>query len=257
MTGVESESVRVTVADGVATATLDRPPANALDKGLAGELERLCGRAAIDDGTRAILFVSANPRFFMAGGDIHHYRNKTPEELAGTVAVYRRAFRELQQVPVPTIAAIDGYALGGGSELALACDFRVVGPNARLGVPEIELGGLPSATGTFNLPRLVGYEKALELMMLGQAVEGEEAVRIGLASRFADDVAAAGAGLAGEIAAKPPVAIRWIKRCARAALVGDPTSHGAIEDEATAAIAATSEFTERVEAFVKRSEARH
>jgi enoyl-CoA hydratase/carnithine racemase len=138
----------------------------------------------------------------------------------------------------------------------LACDFRIVGPNLKMGVPEILLGGVPSAGGTQWLPPLVGYDRALELMLSGRSVESAEAVSLGLATRLADDPLADAMRLARDIAAQSPTAVRWIKRCARASLAGDPEAGARLEDEATAAIGATDAFREQVRAFLDKQEQR-
>jgi enoyl-CoA hydratase/carnithine racemase len=237
---------------GVGTITIDRPPANALNSELIGELGAILDQAESDAEIRALVIVSANPKFFMAGGDINTYAVLDPDALVALVAKYRATFQRLRDLPVPTVAAVDGHAQGGGAELLLACDFRVAGPNAKVGFAEILLGGVPSAGGTQWLAPLVGYERALELMLTGRTLGPEEAVAAGLATRQADDPAAAALRLAAELAAAPPVAVAHIKRCVRASVSGDPVAGAQSEDEATAAIAVTQEFRDRVQAFLNR-----
>lgn len=239
--------------DGVGVVTFDRPPANALNSDLIGQLG-----AALDEAgaARSLLIRSANPRFFMAGGDINTYAIVTPDELVALVAKYRRTFQRLRDLPSPTIAVVDGHAQGGGAELLLACDFRIVGPNAQIGFPEIQLAGVPAAGGTQWLPGLVGYERALELMLTGRSVLPAEAVEIGLATRAADDALAAGMELARQIAALPPVAVAEIKRCLLATVAVDPVEGTRREDDAIAAIGVTDAHHDAVRAFLERAAAR-
>lgn len=239
-------------AHGVATILIDRPKANALNSELIGELAAALDRLDADERARALVIGSANPRFFMAGGDINVYAEVTPDELVALVASYRATFQRLRDLALPTIAAVDGHAQGGGAELLLACDLRIVGPNAKIGYPEISLGGVPSAGGTQWLPKLLPYDRALELMLSGRTVGPEEAVGLGLATRFAEDPLGAADELAATIADLAPVAVREIKRCLRAAVDDDPVSGTAREDAATAAIGVTAEHRELVRAFLDR-----
>jgi enoyl-CoA hydratase/carnithine racemase len=240
-------------ADAIATITLDRPPANALNSEIATELETALDAILERDDVRCLVIRSANPRFFMAGGDIGVYAEKSAAELAVLVAHYRQLFRRVHELPVPTVAVADGHAVGGGAELFMACDFRVVGPRAKVGTVEILIGGLPSAGGTWLLPRLVGYSRALELMISGRSLDQDEALRVGLATSAAEDALGEGMRIAREIASRSPVAVRWIKRCALAAVGGDLSVVAALEDEATTAIGATEEFRAEVASFLARS----
>lgn len=238
----------------VAIASIERPPANALDGTMARMLGAAVADLAADDDVRVLVIRSRIDRFFMAGGDIKRYAELTPTELVEVVRGYRAVFAALHRLPQPVIGVADGHATGGGAELLLSCDFRVATKRARIGVPEIELGGLPSATGTQMLTRIVGYPRAMELMISGRSVEGPEAVAMGLATQLADgDGMGAALELAASIASKPPAAVRWIKRCARRPFdmgLGDGFQ---VEDEATAGVAVTEEFWDRVHAFAERS----
>src|SRR5262249_49196898 len=154
---------------------------------------------------RCAILSSANPRFFMAGGDINGYAVYQADELVSLVARYRATFQRLRDVRVPVIAAADGHAQGGGSELLLACDMRVLGRNARVGLPGVRRGGVPWAGGTQWLPKLLRYDLALELMITGRTVGRDEAMALGLATRLADDPLAEAERMAAEIAALPPL----------------------------------------------------
>jgi enoyl-CoA hydratase len=245
-----------TVAGGIGTITIDRPPANALNDELSAELDAILARVETGADVRCLIIHSANPRFFMAGGDINKYAGLSPAALTALVRGYRTVFRRLHELPVPTIAVADGHAQGGGAEMLLACDFRVVGSNVKIGLPEVLLGGVPSAGGTQLLAPMIGYHHALELMLSGRSVEWEEAVRLGLATSHDEDPLAAAERIAAGIAAMPPTAVRWIKRCTLASLTDDHARKERLDDEATAAIGATAEFHARVQAFIDRHEQR-
>lgn len=166
----------------VATIRLDRPPANALSLAVSLELQRATRAVAADPQVRAVV-VWGGERIFAAGADIAEMVEQGPREVEPQVAALERACRELEAVPKPVIAAISRYALGGGYELALACDVRIAGEDAKVGLPEIRLGIIPGAGGTQRLPRLVGLGRARELIYSGRHVEAEEALRLGLVDR--------------------------------------------------------------------------
>lgn len=248
--------LRFSSSDGVGRIVIDRPPANALNKDLIGELAAILDALEADAGVRCLIVSSANKRFFMAGGDINGYAVVEPDALVALVATYRATFQRLRDLPVPVVVAVDGHAQGGGAELLTACDLRIFGPGAKLGFPEVLLGGVPSAGGTQWLPKLLRYDQALELMLTGRTVGAEEAMTLGLGTRLVADPLAEAERIAAEIAGLPPLAIRQIKSCARATVGDDPAAGTVREDAATAAIAVTDEFHERVQAFVTRRAAR-
>lgn len=195
--------------EGVALITLDRPKVNALSAGL---LEALAG---ILDDLRAeppgAVVVWGGPRRFAAGADIAELAD--PGRTGRLAAAFRASFDRLAALPRPSIAAIAGYALGGGCELALACDLRVVGAGARLGQPEVALGLLPGGGGTQRLARLIGPSRAKELIYTGRQVGAEEALRIGLANQVVPDDEVLGRALAwaAELAAGPSAALAYAK----------------------------------------------
>ncbi len=165
--------------DGVALVTLDRPKANALSVGLLAELEAAI--AALGADPPGAVVVWGGPRIFAAGADIADFGG--PEDAAVYAAHFRATFDRLTALPRVVIAAVCGYALGGGCELALACDLRVVADTAKLGQPEILLGIIPGAGGTQRLTRLVGPARAKDLVLTGRQIGADEAERIGLADR--------------------------------------------------------------------------
>ncbi|MFL6243410.1 MAG: enoyl-CoA hydratase/isomerase family protein [Acidimicrobiia bacterium] len=167
-------------ADGVAVVRIDRPPLNALSGALLDELASVAGDLAGDSEVKAVV-VLGGPKAFAAGADISEFGG--PDEARAIAARFRAAYDTLGEIPRPVIAAINGVALGGGLELALACDLRIAADNARVGQPEILLGVIPGAGATQRLPRLVGPARAKELVWSGRQVKADEALAIGLVDR--------------------------------------------------------------------------
>jgi len=214
-----SDEMPVTIeVDGrIAVATLGGPPANALSLSLVDALEH-----ALDtverEGARVLIVRSALEGFFMAGADLKLLGGADRAAFGSYLTRLRRVLERIGQLPAVSIAAIDGHAQGGGLELALACTLRVAGSGAKLGVPEIKLGLLPGAGGTQRLPLLLGRGVALDLLLTGRTVGAEEALRIGLVDRLAEDGANGEARrLAEVLAGYPAAALIAIVRCADAA----------------------------------------
>ena len=172
--------------DELALITLDRPQAlNALSFGLLRELAAAFDQVAASDA-RGLLITGAGDRAFCAGADISELMGRSQAAIREGAAFGQTIFAKLDALAMPSIALVNGYAFGGGLELALACTFRIAAPSARLGLPEIKLGLIPGYGGTQRLPRLIGQARALELIMTGRAVPAEEALAIGLVNRIAD-----------------------------------------------------------------------
>jgi enoyl-CoA hydratase/carnithine racemase len=204
--------------DGVALVTIDRPKANALSVEVLVELEAAAGALAAD--LPGAVVVWGGPRIFAAGADIAGFGGPGEAEAYGRH--FRAAFDGLAALPRAVIAAVCGFALGGGCELALACDLRVVAEDAKLGQPEILLGLIPGAGGTQRLARLLGPARAKDLVLTGRQVAADEALRIGLADRVvpAGDVLASALELAAALAAGPLVAEGYAKELIDAGLDG-------------------------------------
>jgi enoyl-CoA hydratase len=215
--------------DGVALITLDRPKANALSIDLLAELEAVVDSLSAD--LPGAVVVWGGPRIFAAGADIAGFGG--PEEARPYGRQFRAAFDKLAALPRTVVAAVTGYALGGGCELALACDLRVVAADARMGQPEILLGLIPGAGGTQRLTRLVGAGRAKDLILTGRNVDAEEASRIGLADRVvpSGEVLDAARSLAGTLAAGPLVAASYAKRAIDAGMDTDLASGLDMEQE--------------------------
>jgi enoyl-CoA hydratase len=176
----------LTRRDELSVITLNRPEAlNALNAQMIDAIS-----AAIDDaakaGTRALLFTGAGPKAFCAGADIKELLGRSVIESKRFAALGQRIFAKLDTLPIPSVAVINGYAFGGGLELALAYTFRIATANAKMGLPEIKLGAIPGYGGTQRLPRVIGEARALEMIMTGRTVDAAEAERIGLVSRVVE-----------------------------------------------------------------------
>jgi len=192
-------AIELTRLEEFALITLNRPDAlNALSFALIGELAARFDEVAKGDA-RALIITGAGPKAFCAGADIKELtgRSLVAQKRGGELG--QATFAKLDSLPMPSIAVINGYAFGGGMELALACTFRLATRNAKMGLPEIKLGLIPGYGGTQRLPRVVGEARALEMIMTGRTVDAEEAQRIGLVNRLIDgDALAAGVAFARE-----------------------------------------------------------
>ena len=206
------EFVSWEVADAVATIRLDRPPMNALSVEVQEELRTASAAVSERSDVRAVI-VYGGPKIFAAGADVKQMADWSLTDALARAASLQSAFTAVARIPQPTIAAVTGYALGGGCELAMCCDFRVAGDNAKLGQPEILLGIIPGAGGTQRLPRLVGISRAKELIMSGRFVSADEALAIGLVDRVVapDDVYSASLEWAQQLARGPAYAMRAAK----------------------------------------------
>lgn len=193
-------AIHISRIDELALITLDRPEAlNALSFSLLQDLSRQLDSIAESD-TRALLVTGAGDRAFSAGADIKELMGRTLVEQRAGAALGQSVLAKLDQLPMPSIALINGYAFGGGLELALACTFRLAAPSAKLGFPEIKLGLIPGYGGTQRLPRLVGEARATELILTGRTVEAAEAERIGLVNHIVEgDLIEAGQTFAREM----------------------------------------------------------
>jgi enoyl-CoA hydratase len=193
-------AIHMSRIDELALITLDRPEAlNALSFGQLHDLNRLLDSIAGGDA-RALLVTGSGDRAFSAGADIKELMGRTLVEQRGGAMLGQSVLAKLDQLPMPSIALINGYAFGGGLELALACTFRLAVPTAKLGFPEIKLGLIPGYGGTQRLPRLVGEARATELILTGRTVDAEEAERLGLVNKVVEgDLLEAGQAFAREM----------------------------------------------------------
>jgi enoyl-CoA hydratase/carnithine racemase len=208
-----SEFVRLEIADGIGTIRLDRPPFNALNDQLTGELADAARSAASSDEVRAVI-IYGGEKVFAAGADINDMAEASYAAMVTRAGGLQEAMGLVAGIPKPVVAAITGYALGGGLELALAADFRVAGEGARLGQPEILLGVIPGAGGTQRLPRLVGPARAKDIVFSGRMVKAAQAHAIGLVDQVApdDSVYQAALDMVKRYATGPALALRAAKQ---------------------------------------------
>jgi enoyl-CoA hydratase len=247
--------VSVVVArDGaVAVVTIDRPDAlNALNVETLTELRDRLGELAVDDDVRAVVLTGAGEKAFIAGADIKYMSGLDPEQALGWGRLGHAAGHLLETMPKPTIAAVNGFALGGGCELALACDIRYASARAKLGQPEINLGIVPGWGGTQRLARVCGIGVAKELICTGRTVDAEEALRVGLVNALADPVLDKALETAHELAAKSRLALSLAKQLCNLSLGAE---HGAgLESEAAGfgSLFASEDAREGLTAFVEK-----
>lgn len=214
------ESLLVSIEARVATLTVNRPERrNALNATVRAELADALAALGAEREVRVVVITGAGDRAFVAGADIAEFAERTPLEQREAMQP-PRIFELVAAFPKPVIAMINGFALGGGCELALACDLRIAAESARLGQPEIRLGLIPGGGGTQRLPRLVGAGRALRLILTGEMIDAREALRLGLVDEVVpDDVLRERTlELARSIAEQSPVAARLAKEAVRAAL---------------------------------------
>lgn len=205
------ENVRTENKDGILIITIDRPKVlNALNAQTVGEIREAFDAARDDDSVKCVILTGAGEKAFVAGADINELSKMTPITGKETAEKGQRVFRAIERFPKPVIAAVNGFALGGGCELALACHMRIASDNAKLGLPEVTLGIIPGYGGTQRMARLLGKGKALELILTGDRIGAEEAERIGLVNKVvpADQLMATAEELARKIASRGPLAVR-------------------------------------------------
>ncbi|OPC81057.1 enoyl-CoA hydratase [Embleya scabrispora] len=247
------EFVNLEVADGVGTIRLSRPPMNALNRQLQEELRTVAREAGERADVRAVV-IYGGEKVFAAGADIKEMADMTYTDMADRGAALQSAFTAVAEIPKPVVAAITGFALGGGCELALCADVRVCADTAKLGQPEITLGIIPGAGGTQRLPRLIGPSKAKDLIYTGRFVAADEALSIGLVDRVvpAEDVYPEAVKWAARFADGPAYALRAAKESIDRGLETDLDTGLEIERLQFTALFATEDRATGMRAFVAK-----
>jgi enoyl-CoA hydratase len=244
--------------EGIGVLTINRPEAlNALDVNVLEDLRRAIGDIAGDDEIQVLIITGAGEKSFVAGADIKFMQPLTPVEGRAFGMVGQRVFRELEKLEKPVIAAVNGFCLGGGCELAMAADIRLASEKAKFGQPEVGLGITPGHGGTQRLPRLVGEGRAMELCLTGGMIDAQEAYRIGLVNHVhpAEELMNAARELARRIAKNAPVAVRNSKVAINRGMQVDIDTAMAIEADLFGLCFSTADQKEGMDAFVNKRKA--
>jgi enoyl-CoA hydratase len=248
------DTLRIDSKESVATLTVDRPEKrNALSAQVRAELIDALDAMERDPDVRVVVLTGAGTKAFVAGADIGEFAQRGPIEQRAAMEG-PRVFDVVAEFPKPTIASINGVALGGGCELALACDLRIAARSARLGQPEVNLGILPGGGGTQRLPRLVGMGRAMRMILTGEIISAEEAERIGLVDELVDDSDLVGRtrDLARRIASHSPLALKLIKQAVRAAAEMPLAAGLALERELFITAFSSEDRHEGIAAFLEK-----
>ena len=251
-------NLKLAFDEGVALVTLNRPKAlNALTRGLVMELNEVLDEIQERPSVRAVVLTGAGNKAFAAGADIGEMAELSPAAATRFAEYGQRVFARLESFHVPVIAAVNGFALGGGCELAMACDIILASETAVFGQPEVRLGVIPGFGGTQRLTRLVGRQRAREITYTGRRVKAAEAERIGLAARVVEgDVVDAAKELAGKIAANGPRAVSLAKRAINTGAETDLTSAMALEAQLFGLCFSTRDQKEGMAAFLEKRPAK-
>jgi len=251
-TGSAPEFVRLEVADGVGTIRLDRPKMNAISLQVQAELKAACAEATERDDVKAVV-VYGGERLFAAGNDVAEMATMSYADMVKHTRSVNEAASAIADIPKPVVAAVTGYALGGGCELTLAADVRIAADNATFGQPEILLGIIPGAGGTQRLPRLVGPSKAKDLIFTGRFVAADEALEIGLVDKVvpAASVYEEAVAWAKQFRTAASLALRAAKECVDRGLETDLRTGLSIEQQQFAAVFATEDRTTGMTSFLE------
>jgi enoyl-CoA hydratase len=252
------ENIVFQVDQGIATITFNRPKAlNALNQALLAELSQALDAIAADESVRVLILTGAGEKAFVAGADIGELATFSALQAKHFSKAGHAIIAKLQELPIAVIAAVNGFALGGGSEIALACDFIYAADTAKFGLPEITLGLIPGFGGTQRLPRLIGANRAKELIFTGKMISAAEAAQIGLANKVVPAAALMEEALktARDIAAKGRVSLRAVKQAINQGLNVDLVSGCNIEVDAFALALASPDAKEGTAAFLEKRKA--
>ena len=242
--------------EGVVTLTISSPATlNALNSTILGELERFVD--SLDPDTTRVLVVTGEGKAFVSGADISEMAHLSEEEGLIFGRTGARVFKKIEDLPFPVIAAVNGFALGGGCELAMACDIRIASAKARFGQPEVGLGIIPGFSGTYRLPKLVGQGVAKELIYTGKMIDADEALRIGLVNSVVapDELMTAVQATVAAILKNAPIAVGFAKACINENFDLDVDESLALENRYFAKCFATADQKEGMDAFLNKRKA--
>ncbi|OLO28662.1 enoyl-CoA hydratase [Alkalihalophilus pseudofirmus] len=250
------ENLRLEISNGLGIIKIDRPEVrNALNAATLSEIEKAIDEFEINNEVKVIVITGEGEKSFAAGADIKQLRDR--KMLEALVPGMQATYKKIENCSKATIAAINGFALGGGCELALACDIRIAANHAKLGLPELNLGIIPGAGGTQRLSRIVGKGKAMEMILTGKIIDGQEAERIGLVSQSVDgsELQAATEAVASSIMSKGPVAIKLVKMVVNRGFDVDLDTALMMEKMAQALAFGTEDKQEGTQAFLEKRQA--
>ena len=246
------EAIQLTKNDHVATITLNRPPMNPLNSQVFRELSLAADEIEADETVKVVILTGSGNKAFAAGADITEMAHLTPVEVYAFCQASRVAFSKIENLSKPVVAVLNGMALGGGTELALACDFRLAADTAKFGQPEINLGIIPGGGGTQRLPRLIGMAKAKELILLGDVIDAATAERFGLVNKVfpADSLMEEAYKFAAKLASKPAVAMKMAKEAMNVGMNVDIHSALVLEIQNFVTAFASADAKEGINAFM-------
>ncbi|MFQ5881560.1 MAG: enoyl-CoA hydratase-related protein [Candidatus Methylomirabilales bacterium] len=252
---MERQTLEYQAADGIALITLNRPRAlNALSRAMIQELGQVLDQAEEDQAVRVLILTGAGEKAFAAGADLTELQHMSPLEAFHFSQTIQAVSNRIERLKKPVIAAVNGYALGGGCELALACDIILASDRARFGQPEVNLGIIPGGGGTQRLARLVGKPRAKELIYTGEMIDAQEAYQLGLANKVfpAAELIVEARNFAKKVIGKAPVALELAKRVIEEGYDIDLFTALALETKAFALCFATEDRTEGILAFLEK-----
>jgi enoyl-CoA hydratase/carnithine racemase len=252
-TRTDYETLYTEVSDGIAVLTINRPEVrNAVNRKVQSDIRAALDAFRTDDDVQVVIFTGAGGKAFVAGADISQVRTYTLHTALSSDL--QRLYDDVEAFEKPTIAAVNGFALGGGCELAMSCDIRIAADTARFGLPETNLSVLPAAGGTQRLARLVGTGRAIEMILTGRLVRADEAQRIGLVTTVVpgDELLARARQVAEQITAKGPLAIRLAKLVIRTGMDADQRTGLVVERLAQALLYTTDDKNEGTDAFLAK-----
>lgn len=254
----EYANLLFTVENGIGTVTINRPKAlNALNAATIMELDRMFDELAKNDEVKVVILTGGGDKSFVAGADITEMQSMSAIEGRNWGKLAQAVFNKIENLPKPVIAAVNGYALGGGCEISMACDIRIASEKAKFGQPEVSLGIPPGFGGTQRLPRLVGKGRAKEMLFTGDMIDAAEACRIGLANKVVapEELLNVAKAMANKIMSRAPIAVQVCKAAVNEGMDVDLESGVAYEAEIFGLCFATADQKEGMSAFVEKRKA--